>query len=596
MATSLPAWLRYTCAVATTVVAILCSLALQPLVSRTPSAFFFLAITLSAWVGGLGPGLLSAALGLLALDYFFIQPLYAFRWNDPSDLLTLVVLGAVAFIMSSTSASMRRASLRARKSEASERLQREWLSTTLSSIGDAVIATDAQGAVRFMNGVAEALTGWPRTEAAGQALDQIFVILNEQTRQPVESPVASVLRERTVVGLGNHAVLVARDGTERPIDDSGAPIRGEDGAVIGVVLVFRDVSQRRRAEDALRESEDRLRRIFDSSPIGIVSWELDGRVTDSNDAFLRMIGYSRQELAEGHLNRVALTAEEYRAADEKVVQELLATGASRSYEKEYVRKNGTRVPVLVGTVLFDGPRRHGVSFLLDISQRRALDRMQREFIANVTHELRNPLTSIKGYAQIMERWGTYNAQPLRAIVSQANQLERLVDDLLDASSLEAGRLDLRPVQTDLIGVVRTCADEVRATRDDRAVRVEAPPGPVEGWWDADRVSQILRNLLSNALTYSPDGGQVTVRVVEREREAEVSVEDHGVGISEDALPRLFSRFYRADATARSIPGLGLGLYISRQLVEAHGGAMRVQSVVGRGTTVSFTLPYDPPAS
>jgi PAS domain S-box-containing protein len=138
------------------------------------------------------------------------------------------------------------------------RLQEE-LATTLRSVGDAVIATDANGAVRFLNAVAEQLTGWPSEAARGRPLDQVFRIINEQSRLPVESPVSKVLRENAVVGLANHTVLRARDGTERPIEDSGAPIRGAQGEITGVVLVFRDATTERAARQALIDSRDALR-------------------------------------------------------------------------------------------------------------------------------------------------------------------------------------------------------------------------------------------------------------------------------------------------------------------------------------------------
>lgn len=135
---------------------------------------------------------------------------------------------------------------------------RLWLSTTLQSIGDAVIATDAEGRVVFLNPVAEELTGWPQQEAVGRPLDEIFVIVNEETRLPVESPVAKVLREKRVVGLANHTLLIARDGLHRPIDDSGAPIRNTAGEILGIVLVFRDFTEQRHAEQVLREQQARI--------------------------------------------------------------------------------------------------------------------------------------------------------------------------------------------------------------------------------------------------------------------------------------------------------------------------------------------------
>ncbi len=155
------------------------------------------------------------------------------------------------------------------RQRAEEALQKqsEWLRITLSSIGDGVICTDAEGRVTFLNGVAEALTGWSRAEAMGRPLSEVFHIVNERTREPVENPALRALREGRIVGLANHTVLIARDGTERPIDDSAAPIRGESGALLGAVLVFRDVTERKRAEEA----RARLAAIVESSDDAIVS-------------------------------------------------------------------------------------------------------------------------------------------------------------------------------------------------------------------------------------------------------------------------------------------------------------------------------------
>jgi PAS domain S-box-containing protein len=180
----------------------------------------------------------------------------------------------------------------ARLAQTAERHQREQLRATLASIGDAVIVTDRDGLVTFLNPVAEALTGWGPREAAGQPLDRVFHIINEQTQQAVESPVKKVLREGVTVGLANHTVLIARDGREIPIDDSGAPIRGEDGTVAGVVLVFRDVTEVRRAVEARLH----LAAIVESSDDAIISQDLDGIIVSWNRGAERLYGYTAEEV------------------------------------------------------------------------------------------------------------------------------------------------------------------------------------------------------------------------------------------------------------------------------------------------------------
>ena len=158
---------------------------------------------------------------------------------------------------------------------AQERLdrQREWLQVTLASIGDAVVATDARGRVTFLNPVARSLTGWPEEEASGRPIEEVIRIVHEQTREPAAPPVETVIREGVIVGLANHTLLIARDGTETPIEDSAAPIRDADGDIIGVVMVFRDVTEERAAREVVREAGDRLRFTLDATEVG--QWDLD---------------------------------------------------------------------------------------------------------------------------------------------------------------------------------------------------------------------------------------------------------------------------------------------------------------------------------
>jgi PAS domain S-box-containing protein len=161
---------------------------------------------------------------------------------------------------------------------------------------DAVITTDTQSQVTYLNPVAESLTGWGRSEAHGQTLETVFPILHEQTRTPVENPVIKVIREGAIVGLGNHTVLVARDGTERPIDDSAAPIRGDDGRTIGVVLIFRDVTEQRQAQIALRQSEARKTAILDTALDAVITIDHEGKVVEFNPAAERTLGFQRAEV------------------------------------------------------------------------------------------------------------------------------------------------------------------------------------------------------------------------------------------------------------------------------------------------------------
>lgn len=241
-------WTRYGAAVLLVTAPALLTMAVSPVRERTPFMFFYAGVALAAVFGGVGPALLAIAGSALVADLFFLSPPGAVSADDLVNLAGFaMVCGVVVGLAERTLRTARR-----------ERAQREWSEVTLQSIGDAVVVTDAEGRVLALNAVAERLTGWSRHEARGQPIAKVFEIVNERTRATVENPIDRVCREGRVVGLANHTLLLSRDGREIPIDDSGAPIWSEDGRVVGAVLVFRDITERNRAEKertALLESE-----------------------------------------------------------------------------------------------------------------------------------------------------------------------------------------------------------------------------------------------------------------------------------------------------------------------------------------------------
>jgi PAS domain S-box-containing protein len=239
---ALPTGWRYLAALAVVALAALLRMALEPLWgNQIPFIFFYPAIMLAAWVGGLGPGLAATVVSATLADYLWIEPARSLRIESATDALALATFVVNGSLISALNEAWRRGALRLLAAE-------ERLRVTLGGIGDAVVTTDARGRVTALNAVAQELVGWTEPEAAGRPLSEVFVIVNEETRQAADNPVYKVLREGSVAGLANHTVLLARDGREIPIDDSAAPVRADDGTLLGVVLVFRDITARRQHE------------------------------------------------------------------------------------------------------------------------------------------------------------------------------------------------------------------------------------------------------------------------------------------------------------------------------------------------------------
>ncbi len=285
----------YGIALLASAVAFLASYLTWPLMRSTPWIFCFAAIMVVAWFGGQGPSLVTTAILVVLGRYFFMNPYGTFSVDRNNVVPITVFIGVSLFIGVLASAK--------RRAEALERAERRWFQATVSSIGDALIATDAMGRIAFMNGVAEALTGWKLPEVEGRPLEEVFVIVDGATREPTPSPVHNVLETGRIQGLANHTILIARDGSEAPIDDSAAPIKNTRGEITGVVLVFRDITERKQAEKRRLQLIDQLAsqsRIFDTALSNaadfVYTFDLEGKFTYLNHSLLALLEKSAEEV------------------------------------------------------------------------------------------------------------------------------------------------------------------------------------------------------------------------------------------------------------------------------------------------------------
>jgi PAS domain S-box-containing protein len=492
-----------------------------------------------------------------------------------------------------------------RRAEEAIAEQREWFETTLKSIGDAVIATDVEGRVAFMNPIAEHLTGSRLDDARGRACTDVFHIVNEETRRAVDSPVARALAEGVIVGLANHTLLIAADGTEHPIDDSAAPIRRRDGRIMGVVLVFRDVHERRQAEQALRDSEDRFRALADN--IAQLAWIADegGAVVWCNRRWLDYSGEPFEELQGWGWQKV-LHPVQAQAVVEKIRRTLetgegwedtfLLRGSNGAYRwflsrAAPIRDEHGRLMRWFGTNTDITDQRRAEEALL------AADRSKDEFLAALAHELRSPIAPIVTAIELLKLKGppTPELQKLRDVISrQTRQLSRLVDDLLDVGRIVSGKLQLEPALADLNAIVQQAVEMCTPAVEQRkhALVVTLSDRPIYVDADVGRIVEVVGNILGNAAKYTPDGGRIELAVSVEEGKAIIRVRDNGLGISPDMLERVFQRFVQVDTAAhRACGGLGIGLAIVKAVVELHGGSVEARSEgIDQGSEFIVRLP------
>jgi PAS domain S-box-containing protein len=560
-----------------------------------PLYLFLFAVAAAAWFGGLKAGLLATALSALAGTYFFIaRDGWHINGGDGLRIGIFLISGsAIACVAEAIYRSW----------DWADR-QREALRITLASIGDAVIATDAEGRVTSLNPVAVALTGWTQDAAVGQPLEVVFRIINEQTRQTVENPVKRVLAEGRIVGLANHTLLIAKDSTERPIDDSAAPIRDTEGAIEGVVLIFRDITERRRAE----RTRLRLAAIVESSDDAIIGKDMDGIIRSWNRGAERLYGYTSEEVVSKPISLLIPPDQ----PDELpgIVERLKRGERVEHYETERVRKDGQRLDVSlsISPIKDDIGRIIGASAIArDITERKRLyrqlqeaDRHKDEFLATLAHELRNPLAPIRNALQILRLAGDKKAavEQVRTIMErQLQQMVRLVDDLMDVSRITRRKLQLRKERVDLAMIVRHAVETSRPIIESggHELAVTLPSEPIHVEADEDRLAQVFSNLLNNAAKYTERGGHIWLTVEaarvgdQPSREVVIRLKDTGVGIPADQLPHIFEMFAQVDQSLeRSQGGLGIGLTLVKWLTEMHGGTVEAHSE-GRGKGSEFIV-------
>jgi PAS domain S-box-containing protein len=485
--------------------------------------------------------------------------------------------------------------------------QRQWLQVTLRSIGDGLIATDRAGAVTFMNPVAEALTGWTSEAAAGHPLTEVFRIIDEQTGTAAANPVAKVLREGALVGLANHTALVGPDGLSRPIEDSAAPIADAAGNISGVVLVFHDATGKRRAEAILRQSERRFRNLTELSPDAI--WiNRNDRIELPNSEALRLLGATRPDQVEGRRPEEIFHADCHGKVRERLRAARNGQVVHQS-EEAVVRLDGTVRQVEVSSapsVDAQGPVIQVV--LRDITERKRAEaelqeavRRRDEFLATLAHELRNPLAPIRTGAYILGLRDTPDPEIRRihdTIARQSAHMARLVDDLLDVSRIEQGKVALRKERVDLRQVVAHALDACRPLLEPRGHQptLDLPEPPPELEADPIRLEQMLCNLLNNAAKCTPQGGEIHLSAVREGDEVVLRLRDTGVGMPPEVLAHVFDLFYQADQSLdRPQGGLGLGLTLVQSLALLHGGSVAASSGgPGRGSEFQLRLPAPAP--
>ncbi len=469
-------------------------------------------------------------------------------------------------------------------------------------------ASDAAGGIEFIN----------------RAYSEFFGVTEEVVRGPNWQPLLhpddaeayiSAFRAALDVRTSFHAEARVRraDGTWRWIESFGAPRLSATGELVGMVGSSPDITERKEADSererllaaenlarqVAQEAEARYRGLFEGVADALLVADADARYRDANPAAIALLGYGLEELRDLRVADVVAYATEWTAAEYARFRD---EGAWRG-ELELRRKDGSIIPVeALATVvaLPTGPMY--LSAVRDISERKRAETERVSFLDAVAHDVKNPLTAAKGRAQLLRRrlqketTDTAGIEAnLDSIAAAIDESVALVDELLDAAHLRAGQsLELYSLPTDLAALVEAVAAETRQSTTRHVIQVKTAITELVGVWDGPRLRRVLANLLGNAVKYSPDGGEIVVRI-EREMDGEgeswavIVLTDQGIGVPAADLPHLFVRFHRGSNVAH-IGGTGMGLAGAKRIIEQHGGSIGVVSVEGQGSSFTVRLP------
>jgi len=448
-----------------------------------PFIFFYPAIVLTAWYGRKGPALFAIALSTLAADWFFIEPRYTF-WPRHSDEIVAIfafvivdlILVAAIELMHLAQERLSIELVRRRATESQLAAEKELLATTLTSMGDAVIVTNAQGRIVSLNREAERLTGWATAEAVGKPHHDVFRIVNEKTRQPADNPIEKALREGIVTGLANHTILISKDGREVPIDDSAAPIRHEAAETYGVVIVFRDVTEQRQAQ----RDRARLAEIVKYSGDAIFTKNLDGIITSWNESAKRLFGYEAEEII-GEPVTVLFPPD--RLHEEDFILERLRLGQpSERLETIRLKKDGTPIHVSISvSPLKDGDEIIGASKIIhdvtDLVVAREQLIREKELLATTLASIgdaviltdeKGCVTFLNAEAERLTAWGNDEARG-RVL----NEVFKIINEETRATVENPVEKVLR-----LGGVVGLANHTILITKDGREIPIDDSAAPI----------------------------------------------------------------------------------------------------------------------
>jgi len=464
----------------------------------------------------------------------------------------------------------------------------------VESAPNAIILVNKDGKIAFINKQTEKLFLYDRSELIGQSIE-VIIPERYRARHPGFRTMFFDSPHARSMGAGRELFALRKDGTEFPVEIGLNPLVSVEGTLVLAAII--DITERKRAEE-------RFRLVVESAPNAMVLINAEGNTTLVNSQTEKIFGFSREELINREVEKIlpSLFSDEGLGLQNLFFDTPKMGSASKVINLFAMRKDGSLFPVEISFHPIENPEGTLVlAIIIDITERQnqEANRLKSEFLTNMSHELRTPMNAIIGFSEMLidRKVGDLNEKQieyLNDIYASGAHLLRLINDVLDLSKIEAGRIELIIEPFDIIGVIEEVIKVVRPIADRKNISISLLlSGEVNNISiDKSKFKQILYNLLSNAIKFSDLGGNITIETVPVEGDRFLlKVKDLGIGIAKEDLTKLFIPFVQLDSgTARKQEGSGLGLVLAKKIAELHKGKIGVESEINKGSTFTVTLP------
>ena len=471
-----------------------------------------------------------------------------------------------------------------------------------------IFSTDHTGIITYYNNKASEM--WGRSPRINDATEMLYcgswkLIYPDGTVMPHnQCPMAKSLMQQRK--FRNEEICVERpDGERRNVLVNIDPLFDDGGKLLGAINIMHDITDYKKTKKEI----NRLAAIVECTDDAIIGKNLDGVITTWNRGAQSIFGYTEEEAVGQHITLII--PDELRSDEQFIINQIKSGKKVEHYETIRMRKDGTRINIslTVSPIKDSNGNIIGASKISrDITERvrmdnelkeyteklKELNKYKDQFMAIASHELKTPLTVIKANLQVLEMLLEKDANKafVEKTMKQVNKLSDLITDLLDVSKIQAGNLSLNITRFDLVTLIKEVIDNLQSTSSTHKITQSNDTEPIMIRADRTRIEQVIVNMLTNGIKYSPGGESILVGVKQNKGEVRVSVQDFGIGIPKEDQKKIFSRFFRVDGISLTFSGSGIGLYISEQIMKRHNGKMWVESELGRGSTFYFSLEAD----